>query len=97
MSAILEHNGHRRPGLLGLAAAPQFLSVAWTDLPELTVADVAELGGRLRASIRAGVRLPEPVLEVVLAGLLADGYRPTKDKGARSPCQCTPCTAWPIR
>jgi MoxR-like ATPase len=79
MSAVLEHNGHWRPSLLGLAAAPHRLPVSRPELPELTIAEVAELGERLRASIRAGVRLPEPVLEVVLAVLLAGGHLLVED------------------
>jgi MoxR-like ATPase len=79
MSAMVEHNGHRRPGAPGLAAAPHPLPVVGADLPELTVAEVAELGGRLRASIRAGVQLPEPVLDVVLAALLAGGHLLVED------------------
>jgi MoxR-like ATPase len=79
MSAVLEHKGHRRPGGPGLAAAPQFLPVAGVELPELTVKEVAELGGRLEASVRAGVRLPETVLEVVVAVLLAGGYLLVED------------------
>jgi MoxR-like ATPase len=79
MSAVLEHNGHRRPSPPGLAAAPHRLPVAGADLPQLTLEDVAELGGRLRASVRAGVRLPEPVLEVVVAVLLAGGHLLVED------------------
>jgi MoxR-like ATPase len=79
MSAVLGHNGHGRPGALGLTAAPQFLPVAGVELPELTVEEVADLGGRLGASVRAGVRLPEPVLEVVVAVLLAGGHLLVED------------------
>jgi MoxR-like ATPase len=49
------------------------------DVPQLTVAEVAELGGRLRASVRASVRLPEPVLDVVVAVLLAGGHLLVED------------------
>jgi MoxR-like ATPase len=79
MSAVLEHGGHRRPSAPGLAAAPQLLPVAGVDLPGLAVAEVAGLGERLRASVRARVRLPEPVLEVVLAVLLAGGHLLVED------------------
>jgi MoxR-like ATPase len=79
MSAVLEHGGHRRPSAPGLAAAPQRLPVAGVDLPGLAVAEVAGLGERLRASVRARVRLPEPVLEVVLAVLLAGGHLLVED------------------
>jgi MoxR-like ATPase len=79
MSAVLEHNGHRRPSPPGLAAAPHRLPVAEADLAELTVEQVAELGGRLRTSVRASVRLPEPVLDLVLATLLAGGHLLVED------------------
>jgi MoxR-like ATPase len=79
MSVVLEHDGHRRAGAPGLAMAPQPLPVAGAGAPELTVIEVAELGERLRASIRAGVRLPEPVLDVVVAVLLAGGHLLVED------------------
>jgi MoxR-like ATPase len=79
MSAILEHNGHRRPGPPGLAVASYRLPAAGVERPELKIAEVAELGDRLRASVRASVRLPEPVLEVVLAVLLAGGHLLVED------------------
>jgi MoxR-like ATPase len=79
MTAVLEHDGRRRPGAPGLAAAPNPLSISGADLPELTIAEVAELGERLRASVRASVQLPAPVLEVVLATLLARGHLLVED------------------
>jgi MoxR-like ATPase len=79
MSGLLEHNGHRHPSSLGLAAASQPLPVAGVELPELTVEEVAALGARLRASVRARVRLPEQVLEVVVAVLLAGGHLLVED------------------
>jgi MoxR-like ATPase len=79
MSMVVERNGHRRLGALGLSVASHGLPVAGVELPELTVTGVAELGERLRASVRAGVRLPEPVLEVVLAVLLAGGHLLVED------------------
>ena len=79
MSAILEHNGHRRPGPPGLAVASYRLPAAGVERPELTVEELAELGDRLRASMRASVRLPEPVLEVVLAVVLAGGHLLVED------------------
>jgi MoxR-like ATPase len=79
MSAVLEHNGHRRPSPPGLAAAPHHLPVAGADLPELTIAEVAALGARLRANIRAGVQLPKPVLDTVVAVLLAGGHLLVED------------------
>ncbi len=79
MSAIVEHNGHRRPSPPGASSPLHRVLVAGADVPELTVAEVAELGGRLRASVRASVRLPEPVLEVVVAVLLAGGHLLVED------------------
>jgi MoxR-like ATPase len=78
MSVVLEHNGHRRPGPLGVAVASR-LPVAGAERPELPVEELAELGDRLRASVRAWVRLSEPVLEVVLAVLLAGGHLLVED------------------
>src|SRR6266498_2030482 len=74
MTTVVEQNRHRRPGVPGLATAPHRLPVAAVELPQLTVAEVAELGERLRASVRASVQLLEPVLEVGLAVLLAGGH-----------------------
>jgi MoxR-like ATPase len=79
MTVVLEHNGHRRPGPTGLAVASYRQPMAGVERPELTVAELAELGDRLRASVRASVRLPEPVLEVVLATLLAGGHLLVED------------------
>ena len=79
MSAVLEHNGHRRLGPPGLAVASYRLPTAGAEAPELMVEELAELGDRLRASIRASVRLPEPVLQVVLAVLLAGGHLLVED------------------
>jgi MoxR-like ATPase len=79
VSVVVEHNGHRRHSPVGLAVAPDPLPVAGAEAPELTVAEVAELGERLRAGVRAAVRLPEPVLEVVVAVLLAGGHLLVED------------------
>jgi MoxR-like ATPase len=79
MSAVLQHDGHRRLGPPGLAVASDRLPLAEAEAPELAVAEVAELGDRLRASVRASVRLPEQVLEVVLAVLLAGGHLLVED------------------
>jgi MoxR-like ATPase len=79
MSAVLQDNGRRRPGSLGLAVDPHRLPVAGDGRPELTVAELAELGARLRASVRARVKLPEPVLEVVVVVLLAGGHLLVED------------------
>jgi MoxR-like ATPase len=53
--------------------------VAGVEPPQLTVAEVAELGGRLRASVRASVQLPESVLDVVAVVLLASGHLLVED------------------
>jgi MoxR-like ATPase len=79
MTAVLEHDGHGRQGPPGLAVAPHRLPVVAAEVPELTVQEVAELGGRLGANVRASVRLPEPVLEVVLAVVLAGGHLLVED------------------
>jgi MoxR-like ATPase len=79
MNAMVEHNGHRRPSPPGASSLLPPVLVAGADLPQLTVAEVAELGGRLRASVRAGVRLPEQVLDVVMATLLAGGHLLVED------------------
>jgi MoxR-like ATPase len=79
MSAVLEHDGRRRPSPLGVAVGSYRLPVVGVERPELTVAELAELGDRLRAAVRASVRLPEPVLEVVLAVLLAGGHLLVED------------------
>jgi MoxR-like ATPase len=79
VSAVLEHNGHRRLGAPGLAVGCYRLPVAGVERPALAVEELAELGDRLRASVRAGVRLPDSVLEVVLAALLAGGHLLVED------------------
>jgi MoxR-like ATPase len=79
MSAVLEHDGHRRLGPPGLAVGCYRLPVAGAEAPELTVVELAELGDRLRAAVRASVRLPEQILEVVLATLLAGGHLLVED------------------
>ena len=53
MSAVLEHNGHRRLGPPGLAVASYRLPMAGVERPELAVEELAELGDRLRATVRA--------------------------------------------
>jgi MoxR-like ATPase len=79
MTAVLGHNGHRPLSAPGLAATPNPLPVLRADLAELTVEEVAELGARLEASVRASVQLPEAVLEVVVAVLLAGGHLLVED------------------
>ena len=44
-----------------------------------TIDDVAALGARLRANVRAGVHLPAPVLDVVVTALLAGGHLLVED------------------
>ena len=79
MSAVLEHNGHRLPGPPGLAVGCYRLPTVGVERPELTVEEPAELGDRLRAAVRASVRLPEQGLDVVLATLLAGGHLLVED------------------
>jgi MoxR-like ATPase len=79
VSAVLEHNGHRRPGPPDVAVASYRLPTEGAERSELTVTEVGELGDRLRTSVRAGVRLPDSVLEVVLAVLLAGGHLLVED------------------
>jgi MoxR-like ATPase len=47
--------------------------------PVPTVGEVAELGERLRGNVHQGVHLPEDVLDVVLATLLAGGHLLVED------------------
>jgi MoxR-like ATPase len=42
--------------------------------PDLTVGDVADLGRRMRANLHAAMRMPDEVMEVVLAATLAGGH-----------------------
>jgi MoxR-like ATPase len=79
MSALLEDNGHRHSGKPGPVLAPHRPPVGTVEPAEKTIAEVAGLGGRLRASVGGRVRLPEPVLEVVLAVLLAGGHLLVED------------------
>jgi MoxR-like ATPase len=44
-----------------------------------TIDDVADLGTRLRANVRAGVHLPAPVLDAVLTALLGGGHLLVED------------------
>jgi MoxR-like ATPase len=65
-----------------VAVASYRLPAEGAERFELTVAEVGELGDRLRTSVRAGVRLPDSVLEVVLAVLLAGGHLLVEDHPA---------------
>jgi MoxR-like ATPase len=47
--------------------------------PPPTIDEVAALGARLRANVRAGVHLPEAVLDVVITALLAGGHLLVED------------------
>ncbi|HYZ79718.1 MAG TPA: AAA family ATPase [Solirubrobacteraceae bacterium] len=62
--------------LIATAEAPSFRA---TSEPELTIDEVAALGERLRANVRAGVHLPEWVLDVVVTTLLAGGHLLVED------------------
>jgi MoxR-like ATPase len=79
MTTVVEQNGHRRPGMSGLTAVLHRLPVVGAELPQLAVAEVAALGARLRDSVRASVCLPEPVLDIVVAVLLAGGHLLVED------------------
>jgi MoxR-like ATPase len=77
MSAVLRQNEHRRPGLAITPTRPS--PMAGAEPPELTLQEVTGLGGHLGTSVAARVRLPEPVLEVVLAVVLAGGHLLVED------------------
>jgi MoxR-like ATPase len=78
MDAIPDHHGRPRSVSAGrLASCPRPLPIT-TDDP-LPVEQVAELGDRLRANIRAAVRMPEDVLDMVLATMLAGGHLLVED------------------
>jgi MoxR-like ATPase len=62
-----------------LVAAAEATSGPSPLVPRLTVDEVAALGERLRANVRAGVHLPESVLDVVVATLLAGGHLLVED------------------
>jgi MoxR-like ATPase len=79
VSAVLERDGGRRLGPPGVAVGAYRRPTAGAEGPELAVEELADLGDRLRTSVRASVRLPEPVLEVVLATLLAGGHLLVED------------------
>jgi MoxR-like ATPase len=79
MSALLEDNGHRHLGSPGPVLASHRPPVGTAEPAQLTVAEVAGLGGRLRVGVAGRVRLPEPVLEAVLAVLLAGGHLLVED------------------
>jgi MoxR-like ATPase len=77
MDAIPDHhNGRPRPVTAGrLTTCPRPVTA---DDP-LSIEQVAELGDRLRENIRAAVRMPDEVLEVVLAAALAGGHLLVED------------------
>jgi MoxR-like ATPase len=74
MSATRTRNRHRNgePHLVA-AAVPAALE------PPLSLDEVAALGARLRTNVRMGVHLPESVLDVVVAALLAGGHLLVED------------------
>jgi MoxR-like ATPase len=71
----LGRHAHSEPHLV--TADPAALPAAAEPPP--TVEEVAALGARLRANVRAGVHLPESVLDVVIAGLFAGGHLLVED------------------
>ena len=68
--------GDAEPHLVAASAPTPFPAA-----PEgtATIDDVAALGARLRANVRAGVHLPAPVLDVVVTALLAGGHLLVED------------------
>jgi MoxR-like ATPase len=78
MSAIPDRDGRARAtGRLAAAMRPH--PVPPDQELALTVDQVAELGDRLRGNISAAVRMPEQVLDVVLATVLAGGHLLVED------------------
>ncbi|MEA2153985.1 MAG: MoxR-like ATPase [Solirubrobacteraceae bacterium] len=78
MNATRTRNRHRHgePHLIA-AAEPARLQAPLE--PPLTLDEVAALGARIRANVRIGVHLPESVLDVVVAALLAGGHLLVED------------------
>jgi MoxR-like ATPase len=70
-------SGHRYSAQHLIAAVERASPPA--QQPTLTIEDVAALGERLRANLRAGVHLRASVLEAVLAALLAGGHLLVED------------------
>jgi MoxR-like ATPase len=77
MNATRPRNGHRH-GEPHLIAAESACSPTPVE-PPLNLDEVAALGARLRANVRMGVHLPESVLDVVVAALLAGGHLLVED------------------
>jgi MoxR-like ATPase len=78
MNATRTRNRHR-PGEPHLIAAAEPVCSPAPREPPLTIEEVAALGDRLRANVRSGVHLPESVLDVVVAALLAGGHLLVED------------------
>jgi MoxR-like ATPase len=70
-------NGHRHSVQHVIAAVDPACAPA--RHPPLTIEDVAALGERLRDNLRLGVHVRAPVLDVVLAALLAGGHLLVED------------------
>ncbi|GAA2093317.1 AAA family ATPase [Actinomadura alba] len=80
MDAIPDHNGRPHPVSAGhLASASRSLSVTTDEPLTLRIESVAELGERMRANIRTAVRMPDHVLDTVLATVLAGGHLLVED------------------
>jgi MoxR-like ATPase len=71
-------NGHRDGATLPSASSEPPPSLATAE-PPLAIGDVAALAGRLRDNVRSGVHVPEAVLDIVLATLLAGGHLLVED------------------
>jgi MoxR-like ATPase len=78
MNATRPRNRHRH-GEPHLIAAAEYACGPAPLEPPLTLEEVAALGARLRANVRMGVHLPESVLDVVVAALLAGGHLLVED------------------
>jgi MoxR-like ATPase len=78
MNAARTRTRHRpnEPHLVA-AAEPAIFPAA--PERELSIAEVAALGARLRANVSMGVHVPESVLDVVVAALLAGGHLLVED------------------
>jgi MoxR-like ATPase len=77
MNAVRSLTGHAHPEPHLVTAEPAAFPAAPEGLP--TIAEVAALGTRLRANVRAGVHLAESVLDVVLTSVLAGGHLLVED------------------
>jgi MoxR-like ATPase len=78
VNAARTRNRHRH-GEPRLIAAAEPACVPAPQEPPLSLEEVSALGARLRANVGMGVHLPESVLDVVVAALLAGGHLLVED------------------